>query len=197
MLNSEEIFYEKHENYEKYQDPVRFVREVLGEEPYDKQEEILRAVASSRRVSVVGCNGSGKDWAAARVVLWWMHSRAPAKAIVTGPTARQVDEIVWNEMRYAYGKAADRLGGQMFRTSKYEIDDQSFALGFTSNSPYNIQGFHSPNLLVVMTCPPKTVPGYIRSKVSQERGRNARKKIRYPGDHQQTQGSRSTTRFRS
>ena len=47
-------------------DPVRFVREVLKEDPYDKQEEILRAVATARRVSVVGCNGSGKDWAAAR-----------------------------------------------------------------------------------------------------------------------------------
>ena len=51
-------------------DPVRFVREVLGEQPYDKQESILKAVARRRRVSVVGCNGSGKDWAAARVVLW-------------------------------------------------------------------------------------------------------------------------------
>ena len=47
------------------QDPVAFVREVLREDPYDKQEEILRAMAAARRVSVVGCNGSGKDWAAA------------------------------------------------------------------------------------------------------------------------------------
>ena len=48
------------------------MREVLKEKPYYKQEEILRAVPKSRRVSVVGCNGSGKDWAAARVVLWWL-----------------------------------------------------------------------------------------------------------------------------
>ena len=39
----------------------------------------------------------------------------------------------------------------MFRTSRYEIDEQSFALGFATNSPYNLQGFHSPNLLVVIT----------------------------------------------
>ena len=131
--------------------PVGFVREVLGEEPYDKQEQILKAVSRFRRVSVVGCNGSGKDWAAARSVLWWMHSRSPAKAIVTGPTTRQVDDIVWNEIRAAYGQAADRLGGRMFRTSRYELDEQSFALGFATNSPYNLQGFHSPNLLVVIT----------------------------------------------
>jgi hypothetical protein len=53
------------------EDPVRFVSEVLGETgaPYPKQAEVLAACASSRRVSVVGCNGSGKDWAAARAVL--------------------------------------------------------------------------------------------------------------------------------
>lgn len=132
-------------------DPVAFVTELLGEQPYDKQVEIMRLAARWRRVSVVGCNGSGKDWAAARVVLWWMHSRSPAKAIVTGPTSRQVDDIVWNEIRAAYGRAAERLGGRMFRTSRYEVDEQSFALGFTTNSPYNLQGFHSPNLLVVIT----------------------------------------------
>lgn len=103
------------------------------------------------RVSVVGCNGSGKDWAAARAVLWWSHSRSPAEAIVTGPTNRQVDDIVWNEIRAAYGKAPDRLGGRMFRTARYEKDEQSFALGFVTDSPYNLQGFHSPNLLVVIT----------------------------------------------
>ena len=43
---------------------LKFVKEVLGEKPYNKQEEILRAVGRNRRVSVVGCNGSGKDWSA-------------------------------------------------------------------------------------------------------------------------------------
>ena len=137
---------------EGFRKPVDFVREVLGEEPYDKQESILRAVSRYRRVSVVGCNGSGKDWAAARAVLWWVHARSPAKAIVTGPTSRQVDDIVWKEMRYALANAKVELEGQMLpRSSRYQVDEQTFALGFATNSPYNIQGFHSPNLLAVIT----------------------------------------------
>ena len=139
------------ETREGASDPESFVRDVLGESPYDKQVDILNAVARARRVSVVGCNGSGKDWAAARAVLWWLHSRSPAKAIVTGPTTRQVDDIVWNELRAAYAQASDRLGGRMFRTSRYELDEQTFALGFATSSPYNLQGFHSPNLMVVLT----------------------------------------------
>ena len=132
-------------------DPVIFVRDTLSEKPYHKQTDILNAVARSRRVSVVGCHGSGKDWAAARAVLWWLHSHSPAKAIVTGPTTRQVDDILWREIRTAHAQAAHRLRGRVFRTSRYEIDDQTFAIGFSTSSPYNLQGFHSPNLMVVVT----------------------------------------------
>ena len=130
---------------------LEFVQKVLGEKPYGKQEEILRLMDSdARRVSVVGCNGSGKDWTTARIVLWWVHRFSPAKAIVTGPTLRQVEDIVWNEVRFAHGKAADRFPGKMLK-SRYELDEQTFALCFTSNSPDKILGFHSPKLLAVIT----------------------------------------------
>lgn len=130
---------------------LEFVESVLGEKPYEKQREILRLMDSdARRISVVGCNGSGKDWTTARIVLWWVHKFSPAMAIVTGPTLRQVEDIVWNEIRFAHGKEADRFPGKMMK-SRYELDEKSFALGFTSNSPYKILGFHSPNLLAVVT----------------------------------------------
>ena len=53
-------------------DPVGFVRDVLGEAgmPYSKQVEMLEAIVQHRRVSVVGANSAGKDWTAARAVLW-------------------------------------------------------------------------------------------------------------------------------
>ena len=133
-------------------DPVAFVSDVLGDagRPYAKQVELLQAVTRHRRVSVVGCNASGKDWAVARVVLWWLATRRRAKAVVTGPTQRQVEEVLWREMRTAFGAAHDRLPGQMF-AARYVIDDERFALGFATDHPYNLQGFHSPNLLVVVT----------------------------------------------
>ena len=139
--------------------PLQFVHETLGDKPYDKQEEILRAVEQAanasdgrRRVSVVGCNGSGKDWIAARVILWWMNTRDPAKIIVTGPTTRQVTDIVWRELRTAYKNSAKPLRGTVRRAALYEMeDDESFAKGFASNSPFNLQGYHSPNMLVVVT----------------------------------------------
>ena len=112
--------------------PLQFVRETLGDKPYDKQEEILRAVEQAanasdgrRRVSVVGCNGSGKDWVAARVILWWMNTRDPAKVVITGPTTRQVTDIVWRELRAAYKNSDKPLRGTVRRAVLYEIDDES------------------------------------------------------------------------
>ena len=140
--------------------PLQFVRETLGDKPYAKQEEILRAVEQAanatdgiRRVSVVGCNGSGKDWIAARVILWWMNTRDPAKVVITGPTTRQVTDIVWRELRAAYKNSDKPLRGTVRRAALYEMedDDESFAKGFASNSPFNLQGYHSPNMLVVVT----------------------------------------------
>ncbi len=137
---------------EKYErDAAGFFKKVLKAEPYDKQVEMLDAVSQKRRVSVVGCNGSGKDWTAGRVVLWWMHTRSPSKAVVTGPTTRQVNDIVWSELRRAFQEAGGSLDGRLFRTSRYEAEGQGFAIGFSTNSPYNLQGFHSPNLLAVVT----------------------------------------------
>ena len=133
-------------------DPVGFVTDVLGDAgaPYSKQAEMLEALVDHRRVSVVGANGSGKDWAAARAMLWWLETRPESKALTLGPTQRQVEEIVWQEMREAYAAAADVLSGRMLK-SAYRIDEGRFALGFSTNNALNIQGFHSEELLVVVT----------------------------------------------
>ena len=111
---------------------------------------MLEALVDHRRVSVVGANGSGKDWAAGRAVLWWLETRPESKALTLGPTQRQVDEVVWQEMREAYAAAEGRLSGRMLK-SAYRIDEQRFALGFSTNNALNIQGFHSDQLLVVVT----------------------------------------------
>ena len=132
-------------------DPVRFVEEVLGHPPpYEKQREILRTLAVQRRVSVVGANGSGKDWAAARAILWWLATRPRAIVVVTGPTQRQVEQIVWRELRAAYKASRVPLGGRL-SGSQWNIADDRYAIGFSTNKADNLQGFHSPELLVVVT----------------------------------------------
>ena len=112
---------------------------------------MARAVRDHKRVAVVGANGTGKDWMAARIMLWWQMVHHPAITVVLGPTHRQVSDIVWKEARSAYLSARMPLGGRMYQTARWELDDRHYAVGFATDDQYNIQGFHSPNLLVIIT----------------------------------------------
>ena len=133
-------------------DPAYFYTEILGDDPHPVHVDIADALASSSRVSVVGCNGSGKDWTSGRLILWWLSTRYPAKVVVLAPTHRQVHEIVWRECRTAYNNSSVLLGGRMMpRSSHLEYDDEHFAIGFAVDDAESIQGFHSPNLLVILS----------------------------------------------
>ena len=43
-------------------DPVYFIREYLGSEPWPKQAEILEAVRDHKEVAVASCHAAGKSW---------------------------------------------------------------------------------------------------------------------------------------
>lgn len=133
------------------EDPAWFFTEILGAGPYDKQVEFLEAVRDHEWTSVNGANGVGKDWLTGRLVLWWMMGWGPrAKVVIMAPTTRQVSEIVWRETRSAWQQSRVPLGGRMLPSaSKWDVSADWFALGFATDKPWNITGFHSENLLVI------------------------------------------------
>ena len=148
LTKAEKLF---HYNESK-SNPGYFWKWTLGSETvYDKQIQMVEAVRDHNRVAVVGANGTGKDWQAARIMLWWQSVYNPAITVVLGPTHRQVSDIIWKEARSAYLSPRMPLGGQMYRTARWEHDDRHYAVGFSTDNEYNIQGFHSPNLLVIVT----------------------------------------------
>lgn len=135
-------------------DPAWYCRHVLGCAPYDKQIEIIESVRDNEQTSVNGANGVGKDWMIGRIVPWWLNAYAPhAIAIVTGPTFRQIQEIVWRETRGAVHAARYGLGGRMLPSeAKWDFGGTDlYALGFSTDHPANITGFHSANLLAVVS----------------------------------------------
>ena len=132
-------------------DPVTFVRGVLGAKHlYDAQETILQSLVGARRVAVASGNQAGKDWLNARIIAWWLLTRSPAVAIWTGPTQRQVD-IVWRECKMAIAQAKKPLGGTALEIPHWKFADDHYALGFSTDKPYQIQGHHSQHLLAIIT----------------------------------------------
>ena len=132
-------------------DPVAFVAHALPDagQPYPKQLEMMRLAAKECRLSVVGCNGSGKDWTLARLILWWVETRPQAIVVVLAPTKRQMVEILWRQLAIAVANASIPLSGKLTR-DRYEIAPDRFAIAFATDQPTRIHGFHSPELLLII-----------------------------------------------
>ena len=129
--------------------PVDFACNLLGVTPWDKQKQILNAIANKRSVAVRSCNGAGKTFTAAIVILWWLMSYDNAIVITTAPSERQVREILWRELRNLYMPVRDLIGGKLTRT-RLEISPKRYGYGFSTNTEDRFQGFHSGNILVIV-----------------------------------------------
>ena len=85
------------------EDPVLFFREVLGIEPWSKQVEIIESLLTSKRVAVKSGHKIGKSSLAVGIALWFYASFDDARVKLTSTTARQVEDILWRELRKVLG----------------------------------------------------------------------------------------------
>lgn len=129
--------------------PVEFAGQVLGVELWEKQRELLSALPVHHRVAVKSGNGLGKGFSAAVAVLWFLYTHNPAIVLSTAPTFRQVRYILWRQIHSLYRRAPETLGGRLLDT-RWELDDDRYALGLSADGPDQFQGFHSPNMLIVV-----------------------------------------------
>ena len=129
--------------------PVEFAQEVLGVELWAKQKEVLAALPENRRVAVKSGNGLGKGFSAAVAVLWFLHSHDPAIVLSTAPTFRQVRHILWRQIHSLHRRAPDILKGKLLDT-RWELSDDRYAMGLSADTADQFQGFHSPNMLIVV-----------------------------------------------
>ena len=131
-------------------DPLGFIREVLKGDPWSRQAEIAEAVKNDPLVVVRSCNAAGKDWIAAQLALWWVYARQ-GRVLLTGPTERQVREIVMAEVTRAFARASD-LPGELFQMAlRLGPGEQAGILAFTSTEASRLTGFHAPRVMAVIT----------------------------------------------
>ena len=80
-------------------DPVTFCREILGVEPWEKQWQIMELVRDHDRVAICSGHKVSKSHTAASLALWYYCSFPDARVVMTSTTSRQVDQILWRELR--------------------------------------------------------------------------------------------------
>jgi len=138
-------------------DPVKFVRNVLGEKPLPWQEELLRKIAAGRRrISVRAGHGVGKSTVCSWAIVWVMCTRFPQKCVMTAPTAGQLFDALFSELKAQVNKLPPVLRESFDvlsdRISLKAAPESSFASARTSSSerPEALAGIHSENVLLIV-----------------------------------------------
>lgn len=135
-------------------DPVWWITEILGGRPWARQREIVESVRDHRVTAVISCHGAGKDWIAARTILWFLGCFVPSIVIATAPTVRQVVGILWRELATAYRTAERRgffLGGKLYTQElRFREDWRAFGFAAPEYDPDKFQGWHAEHILAVV-----------------------------------------------
>ncbi|MEE8112985.1 MAG: hypothetical protein V3T23_01385 [Nitrososphaerales archaeon] len=139
------------------EDPERYVRQMLNFKPYDKQVEVLEAVRDNMCVAVKGAVAVGKTMDIAAIVLWFLNSYAPAKAVTFAPTFRQVEKNIWGDIHTLYDDAKFPVGGKLNLT-ELKLAKNIYASGISTKDPNYVQGIHSENVLIVIDEAPGIAP---------------------------------------
>lgn len=154
--------------------PVEFFRRILGVEPWSKQIEIIEAVRDHDRVAVRSGHKVSKSHSAAGIAACYYCSFADARVVMSSTTARQVDQILWRELRMMRARAgrctlckeADPDGrriprpcphsaiieGEMGALARTGLKSQDFReiVGFTAREAEAVAGVSGRHLLYII-----------------------------------------------
>jgi len=141
-------------------DIVKFVVEVIGDEPSAQQREVLDASAPKGAwVSVRSGHGTGKSRMMAWVVLHFMLCHVKPNIILTANNINQVRDIVFKYIVESWGGICKRfpwIEPYFVVTSERfyarGMQKQWFVAGRTvpKDKPESIAGFHNKNYLVIV-----------------------------------------------
>jgi hypothetical protein len=132
-------------------DPVRFARDILGVQLWQREVELLRSVATHTRTAVKACHASGKTFTAAIAVLWRIARYRSGVVLTTSPTLRQVKTQLWMEIRRM--AAASRLRFPALNRSDVQLAEGNYAMGLSTDRVIHLQGYHGQILIVVDEAP--------------------------------------------
>jgi hypothetical protein len=133
---------------EKYQQqPIRYAEKVLKQRLWEKQAEICRLLLTPpHKVLVKACHSVGKTHIAACLTNWFYDSFPEGAAITTAPTARDVEDLLWREIRVL---RAGRGGFRGASAPLLKSSDSHYAKGFTASKGESFQGRHLKHMLFI------------------------------------------------
>jgi phage terminase large subunit len=146
-----------------HDDPVRMVLETYAHDPEGGavqvdpgQREILESVARNKRTAVRSAHGVGKTTTTAWLSHWWMLTRYPSLVVTIAGTWPQLENRLWPEVRtWAGSWKFESLYEWMHQSARLNTADAKRRdsvrmVASASDKGVNVEGFHSPNLLIII-----------------------------------------------
>jgi len=121
----------------------QFVKDMFEEDLQPYQTKIMRSVHDHTRTAVKSCHDSGKSYTASRLAGQYLSTHPDSIVLTTAPTFRQVENVIWREIRGMYHKAVKPLGGDEPLKTRWEYSPNWYAIGIAARDSDSIQGFHS------------------------------------------------------
>jgi hypothetical protein len=90
------------------EDPVGYVRDVMGEHLWSKQAEMVAAPVKHRKVVVKAAHSVGKTRGLSRLVISWVltHPIGEALVVITSDNDDNIKGGIWQEVIAAHERAA-------------------------------------------------------------------------------------------
>lgn len=135
-----------------YDDPVGFCVDVLGFEPWEGQQVVLNLLAKHDSITVPAGRAVGKSRLDGAAALWFAATRGPgARVILTAPTFRQVQVILWEEIRNLWHGAKVPLHGEIAKMASTgaRLANGAQILGLTAEQPEAFQGIRGAVMLII------------------------------------------------
>jgi phage terminase large subunit len=136
--------------------PLIFVRDVLGVKPEPWQAAALEAVGQHDRVSIRSGHGVGKTTFQSWLILWFLLTRKNCKVPVAANSQDQLRDTIWPEIAKWHRQLPEALKSmidvQAERIVVAQDPEGAFAVRRTASkdNPEALQGFHAENLLFLI-----------------------------------------------
>jgi hypothetical protein len=137
-----------------------FAEDIIGIALYDYQREILHALSNPddpfARIAWHTGHGVGKTLTMACAAIAFLFTRVDAKVITTASVNRQVRDVLWPEIHRWMSRLKPNLHLIAWHypynllDQKLEISQEWYAIGASSDTPENMEGFHAPHVLYIV-----------------------------------------------
>lgn len=122
-------------------DPVGFVREVIGANPWEYSEAFLISLRDNRLTTVRASRGVAKTFTFAMATLWWMCTRNGV-VLVFGAREDNIKNQVFAEIGLWHAASKVKLPGRVDHLH-WRLGPRQFAQGIATKRPEGAQGFHA------------------------------------------------------